>query len=166
LGKKEVAATYIPVIKDMYEGVKTSVRTPTGDTEYFPIDIGLHQGSSLSPFLFTIVMNELTREIQDKIPWCMLFADDIIHIDETKDGLKDKLEQWQSLESRRFRLSRLKTEYLKWGFSGGGEDEGEITMDGAVIPRVQKFKYLGSIMEENGDLDDDINYRIRVGLQK
>jgi len=125
----------------MYERVKTTVRTPAGDTEYFSIDIGLHQGSALSTFLFTIVLDELTREIQHEIPWCMLFADGIVLIDETKDGLNDKLEQWrQTLESREFRLSRSKTEYLKCGFSGVGGDEGEITMDGAVIPRVQKFK--------------------------
>jgi len=47
-----------------------------------------------------------------------------------------------------------------------GEDEGEITMGGAVIPMAKKFKYLGSIMDENGDIDEDINYRIRVGWQK
>jgi len=45
----------------------TSIRTPAGTTEYFSIDIGLHQGSALSSFLFTIVMDELTREIQDGI---------------------------------------------------------------------------------------------------
>jgi len=61
LEKKEVLVVYIRAIKNMYEGVKTSVRTSAGDTEYFPIDIGLHQGSTLSPFLFTIVMDELTR---------------------------------------------------------------------------------------------------------
>ena len=58
-----MSLAYIDVIKDMYEGVKTSVRTPIGDTEYFSIDIGLHQGSTLSPFLFTIVIDELTRKI-------------------------------------------------------------------------------------------------------
>ena len=35
--------------------------------------IGLHQGFALSPFLFVIVMDELTRAIRDEIPWCMLF---------------------------------------------------------------------------------------------
>ena len=52
-----------------------------GDMEYFPIDIGLHQGSSLSPFLFTIIMDALTREIRDEVPLCMLFANDIVLID-------------------------------------------------------------------------------------
>ena len=152
---------------DLYEGVKTRVRSSVGDTEYFPIDIGLHQGSALSPFLFTIVMDELTREIQDEVPWCMLFADDIVLIDETRGGLCEKLEKWRhSLESRGLRLSRSKTEYLRCEFSGVGGDNGEVTMDGVVVPRVENFKYLGSIVEEGGDIDDDISHRIRVGWQK
>ena len=94
------------VIKDMYEGVRTRVRTVIGDTEEFPIDIGLHQGSALSPFLFTTVMDEITRGIQDEIPWCMLFADDIVLIDETREGVNTKLERWrETLEAKGFRLS-------------------------------------------------------------
>ena len=78
---------YIWAIKDMYKGTKTSVKTSIGDTKSFPIDIGLHQGSVLSLFLFTIVLDELIREIQDKVPWCMLFADDIVLTDETRLAL-------------------------------------------------------------------------------
>ena len=68
LEKKGVSVAYIGVIKDMYEGVWTSVRSSVGDTEYFPINIGLHQGSALSPFLFALIMDELTREIRDEVP--------------------------------------------------------------------------------------------------
>ena len=35
-----------------------------------------------------------------------------------------------------------------------------------VVPRVEKFKYLGSIVEERGDIDEDISHRIRAGWQK
>jgi len=52
LEKKGVWREYTRVIRDMYEGVRTRVRTVIGDTEDFPVDIGLHQGSALSPFLF------------------------------------------------------------------------------------------------------------------
>ena len=65
-----------------------------------------------------IVMDELTRAIQDEIPWCMLFADYIVLIDETRVRVNAKLELWrQSLESRAFRLSRTKTEYMECKFS-------------------------------------------------
>ena len=37
-------------------------------------------------------MDELTRYIQDDISWCMLFADEIVLVDETAIGINTKLE--------------------------------------------------------------------------
>ena len=65
-----------------------------GNTDYFPIKIGLHQGSALSPYLFALVMDEVTRNIQGDIPWCMLFADDVVLVDESRAGVNRKLELW------------------------------------------------------------------------
>ena len=39
-------------------------------------------------------------------------------------------------------------------------------MGGVVVPQVEKFKYLGSIVKERGDIDEDISHRIRAGWQK
>ena len=87
--------------------------TPKGVTDDFYIRLALHQGSALSPFLFTIAMDELTKGIQDELPWSMLFTDDTVIIDETREGVNAKLERWgQTLESSGFRVSRLETEYL------------------------------------------------------
>ena len=68
----------------MYDGIDANVRTYGGITSDFFITIGLHQGFALSPFLFVIVMDELTRAIQNEILWCMLFVDDIVLVDETE----------------------------------------------------------------------------------
>jgi hypothetical protein len=68
LQKHKVSTKYITLIKDMYDNVVTSVQTSDRDTNDFPINIGLHQGSALSPYLFALVMDEVTRDIQGSIP--------------------------------------------------------------------------------------------------
>jgi len=70
------------------------------------------------------------------------------------------------MESRGFRLSRSKTEYLKCGLKGEVGRGGEVTMGGVVIPRVEKFKYLGPIIEKRGDIDANINQHIGVAWKK
>ena len=95
---------------DILRNAMTFVRTCDDDTTDFPINIGLHQGSALSPYLFALVMDEVTRDIQGDIPWCMLFADDVVLVDESRARVNRKLELWRrTLESKGFGLSRNKT---------------------------------------------------------
>jgi hypothetical protein len=63
LEKHKVLTKYITLIENMYDNVVTSVRTSDEDTNDFPINIGLHQGSALSPYIFALVMYEVTRDI-------------------------------------------------------------------------------------------------------
>ena len=42
--KYKVPTKYVTLIKDMYNNAVTSVQTNDGNTEYFLIKIGLHQG--------------------------------------------------------------------------------------------------------------------------
>ncbi|KAK3530077.1 hypothetical protein QTP86_011723 [Hemibagrus guttatus] len=55
--KSGVAEKYVRVVQDMYERSRTVVRCAVGQTEEFNVEVGLHQGSALSPFLFAIVMD-------------------------------------------------------------------------------------------------------------
>jgi hypothetical protein len=67
LKKHKVSSKYITLIKDMHDNIVTSVQTSDGDTNDFPINIELHQGLALSPYLFALVMDEVTRDIQGGI---------------------------------------------------------------------------------------------------
>ncbi|KAL6498969.1 hypothetical protein OROGR_028147 [Orobanche gracilis] len=94
--------------------------------------------------------------------------DDIVLIDETKVGVQQKLELWRdTLEARGFRLSRSKTEYMKCRFSDNSDREaGMITFDGKVVHGSTFFRYLGSIIQKDGELDGDVAHRIKAGWLK
>jgi hypothetical protein len=79
----------------MYDNVVTNVRTSDEDTNDFPINIGLHQGLALSPYLFALVMDDVTRDIQGGISWCMLFTDDVVLVDESRTDVDQMLELWR-----------------------------------------------------------------------
>jgi hypothetical protein len=54
---------------------------------------------------------------------------------------------WQAssratLEAKYFRLSRSKTEYMKYDFSATTQEEGDVRLDGSVIPKKYTFRYL------------------------
>jgi hypothetical protein len=130
LQKHKVSSKYITLIKDMHDNVVTSVRTSDGDTNDFPINIGLHQGSALSSYLFALVMDEVTRDIQGGVPWYMLFVNDAVLVDESRTGVDQKLELWRrTLEAKDFRLSRSKMEYMKCDFSATTQEEGDARLD-------------------------------------
>ena len=167
LDKHKVPTKYVTLIKDMYDKVVTSVRTTDGDTNVFPINIGLHQGSALSPYLFALVIDEVTRDIQGDIPWCMLFADDVVLVDESREGVNRKLELWrQTLESKGFRISRTKTEYMRCDFGTTISEDGDVSLGGQVVPKKDTFRYLGSMLQRDGDIDEDVSHRIKAGWMK
>ena len=101
LRKKEVSESYVQCIQDMYHGCITEVRCAVGKTSPFEVEVGVHQGSALSPFVFATVMDHLTEEVRREAPWNMLFADDVVLVNETREGVEEELERWrEALESR------------------------------------------------------------------
>ena len=151
---------YVRVVMDMYDGARIAVRSSAGLTEEFEVGVGLHQGSALSPFLFAIMMDKLTEEIQTESSWDMTFADDIVLCGEDRRQLQEVLEVWRNvLEKRGLKVSRSKTEYMQ---AGGVDDGGELRLQGEMAKKVEIFKYLGSVVSRDGNCEEEIR-RIQAG---
>jgi len=59
--KKGLPEIMVKAGMSLYEGVKTKIRVGSGLSKEFFVEVGLHQGSVLSPFLFAMVMDEVTE---------------------------------------------------------------------------------------------------------
>ena len=161
LREKEVPEKYIETIKDMYDNSLTVIRTAVGETEPFNVNVGVHQGSALSPLLFAIVMDVLTDPIRRRAPWNMMYADDVALLNETKVEAERELEIWRdALEKRGLRVSRSKTEYL---CVGQQNERPAITMNGIDIPEGNDFKYLGSTIQGDGGCETEVKKRMQAG---
>ena len=68
MNKKTVPLKHVSIIREMYEGAVMKVRTCGGLMDEFLITIRVHQGSTLSLFLIIIIMDEITKDIQNEIP--------------------------------------------------------------------------------------------------
>ena len=125
--KSGIVEKYVQLVQDMYEGSETVVRCAVGTTESFKVTVGLHQGSALSPFLFAVIMDRLTDEVRREPSWTMLFADDIVICEETREEVERRLESRKyALERRGMKVSRSKTEYL---CINGGNDDKTVKME-------------------------------------
>jgi hypothetical protein len=93
----------------------------------------------------------------------MLYADDIVLVDESRTGVDKKLELWRrTLEAKGFRLSRSKTEYMKCDFSATTQEEGDARLDGQLVSKKDTFHYMGSMLQKDGDIDEDVTHRIKA----
>ncbi|KAK3556402.1 hypothetical protein QTP70_007982 [Hemibagrus guttatus] len=159
--KSGVAEKYVRVVQDMYERSRTVVRCAVGQTEEFNVEVGLHQGSALSPFLFAIVMDQLSEEVRQRSPWTMMFADDIVICSESREQVEENLERWRfALERRGMKVSRSKTEYM---CVNEREGSGTVRLQGEEVKKVQEFKYLGSTVQSNGECGKEVKKRVQAG---
>ena len=72
--EKGVPEKYMKIIQDMYDRVQTHLWCSVGEMEKFPVKVGLHQGSALSPYLFNLIMDVISAEVRDEAPLSMLFV--------------------------------------------------------------------------------------------
>ncbi|KAK3539909.1 hypothetical protein QTP70_019554 [Hemibagrus guttatus] len=119
------------------------------------------RGSALSPFLFAIVMDQLSEEVRQESPWTMMFADDIVICSESMEQVEENPERWRfALERRGMKVSRSKTEYM---CVNEREGSGTVRLQGEDVKKVQEFKYLGSTVQSNGECGKEVKKRVQAG---
>ena len=107
----------------MYRCCQTKVRSAAGESGSFKVDVGLHQGSVLSPYLFLMLMNVLTEGVRKEVPESMMFADDIVLCGGREVDMTEYLDTWRkSLEERGMRLSRPKTQFMDFNLNRINKD--------------------------------------------
>ena len=90
------------VIKSIYEKNKLAVKIGDKHTDFFPQVRGVKQSCNLRPTLFNIYINELALyleespapglTLQDTEIKCLFYADDLVILSPTKEGLQQNLD--------------------------------------------------------------------------
>ena len=77
------------------------------------MNVGVHQGSVLSPLLFIIVMEAVTHSVREGVPWEMLYANDLVLVGKCKEELKEKLKKWnECLKDKGLKINKDKTKVM------------------------------------------------------
>ena len=53
--------------------------------------------------------------------------------------------------------------YIKCDFCTTTWEEEDISLEGQVVPRKDTFRYLESMLQRDGDIDEDVSHRIKAG---
>ena len=79
----------------LYEDSKSKVRVADRMSKEFPIKVGVHPESALSPLLFILVMDEATKECRSATFEELLYADDLVLIAQSKEEAEQKFFKWK-----------------------------------------------------------------------
>ena len=166
LRKRGVTEKMVKVVASLYQGCKTKVICAAGESENFPIQVGLHQGSALSPFLFALVVDTVTSEVKRGLPEELLYADDLAITGRTQGELEVRLHTWQrSMEAKGLKINSSKTEVV--AVSKTNTLQVNIRdLHGEQIKQVEAFRYLGTTINQDGSCKGEVQARIKRAWTK
>src|ERR1700755_633505 len=102
------------VVRAMYCNVTTCVKLQSCESSEFGVEVVVHQGSVLSPLLFIIVLEELSKKLRVGLPWELLYADDLALMAESEEELIEKIRPWKDgMEEKGLTVNVTKTKVLR-----------------------------------------------------
>ena len=114
--KRGIPEALVRAVMSLYEGAKTRVRVGSELSEEFAVKVGVHQGSVLSPLIFAIVIDVVTESARQGLMNEMLYADDLVLMSETMEGLRDRFWRWkEAFESKGLKVNLGKTKVMVSG---------------------------------------------------
>ena len=161
LAEYNVRGQLLDNIRAIYTNSMSAIRTQDGFTKWFRVTSGIKQGCVLSPQLFIVYMDKITRETNPKPEDLneMLFADDQSLVHEKEGELQEHTNSLNTqCENFGMTISITKTETVKVSRTPGRLN---INIDGTTLKQVGEFKYLGSIFTEDGCLNREIETRVQ-----
>ena len=132
-------------------------------SDLFPVRVGLHLGCPLSPILFIIFMDRISRHSQgvegvrfgDLRIGSLLFADDVVLLASSDCDLQLLLDQFAAeCEAARMRISTSKSESMVLNRK---RVECTLRVGDEILPQVEEFKYLGVLFTSDGRMEREID---------
>ena len=159
------------IIKTLYCEDFACVKIGNNCSEPFKTNIGVRQGCVLSPLLFNIFLSDIQEKFDkcvDNVKLdteeisCLIWADDILIISESKNGLQSKLNELQLYcKEKKLAVNIDKTKAMIFSKTGRSWKE-NFTYNNVIIENVKTYKYLGFVVSQSGGIKaglDDLRIR-------
>ena len=163
-------------VKSFYVNSRACVRVGGGESECFPVKVGLRQGCVMSPWLFNIYMDGVVREVNMRVlgrglslvsaerrEWKvnqLLFADDTALVADSEELLRRLVEEFGRVCQRRgLKVNVGKSKVMKCSRDADGGDL-DIRLNGEQLEKVDCFKYLGSTVASDGKIEPEVKVRV------
>ena len=159
--KYGISNKFVELIQDMYARLQACVYLPNGLSLPFQSKVGLKQGCNLSPLLFNLFVNELPVMIEqnqchapqlNKIDvGCLLYADDLVLISESKEGLQKSLNVLNEFTNQwHLEINMSKTKCLTFSRGRKSKENIEYMLGGIPVVHCDSYCYLGVVFTRSG----------------
>ena len=164
--KTNISSKCINIFKDMYAKMKVTLDCDI-ENRYFASNVGLLQGESTSPLLFSLFVNDLEHSLPNEhlgvnainiLIKLLMFADDMAIFSTTIEGLQIGLNNLSKYCAKwGLTVNIPKTKIVIFKKSGIISSEEKWSFQGQFIEIVSSFKYLGCVLSSNGTYTECIS---------